>query len=177
MIDIARATIDDALLLADLSTVTFIQTYSETCSGEDMVAFLDAHFDVNILKEDVYDKENYYFIAYVDDIPAGFIRFRKEYVALDSTLTGVINLKSIYVLHEYQNQKVGASLIEFTIQFAKQENISTVTLSVWENNNKAIAFYKRFQFIDSGKRTLFLIGKTAQRDHIMMKDVLCHITT
>lgn len=171
MIDILRAKVDDAVLVTDLSGVTFIETYSGTCKDEDLLKFLEINFTEYILKNELSDEKNYFFIAYADGFPAGYIKFTEEFSNFLSIEEKIINLQCIYVLKECQHQKVGNELLNYVINFAKSHTISAITLCVWEGNSKAINFYRKFKFIDTGKRTQFPIGKSFQNDHVMIKHI------
>ncbi len=61
-----------------------------------------------------------------------------------------IELKRIYVLKEYHSQKIGAKLMSFALDFAAEKNYELVWLGVWEHNEKAKSFYKKFGFVDTG---------------------------
>ena len=125
MIDIARATIEAALLLADLSTVTFIQTYTGTCSDEDMVEFLEYNFQESILEQELSNNENHLYLAFVDECPAGFIRFKEVDTLIDAKPGKSVFLKSLYVLNEFHRQKVGTALLEFIIELAAIKSVDS----------------------------------------------------
>ncbi len=49
-------------------------------------------------------------------------------------------------------------------------------LGVWERNERAKAFYKKWGFADTGVRHNFPIGNTPQTDHWMIKLVESRLT-
>ena len=60
-----------------------------------------------------------------------------------------IELKRIYVLKEFHSQKIGKA-DEFRLDFAAGKKYHLIWLGVWEHNERAKAFYKKFGFVDSG---------------------------
>ncbi len=70
-INIIRATIKDAQLLSDLSNVTFIETYRGSGSDEDLLAFMDEYFSEAIIEEELKDPADNYYLAFINDMPAG----------------------------------------------------------------------------------------------------------
>ena len=169
-IHIARAKPGDASLVSDLSNITFIQTYQGTCSDEDLQEFIDQCFNTEVILRELQEPEEYYFLAFSDGLPVGYMRLKEDYRDYpDITKNRALELKRIYVLNDYHSQGIGAMLMEFAIEFALEKDFEAIWLGVWEENNRAIQFYKRFGFEDTGARNTFYIGKTAQMDHWMMK--------
>jgi ribosomal protein S18 acetylase RimI-like enzyme len=78
-----------------------------------------------------------------------------------------LEIERIYVLGQYQSKKVGQLLFEKAIETAKQLSASYIWLGVWEENSRAISFYKRngFEVFD---KHVFKLGEEEQTD-LMMK--------
>ena len=78
-----------------------------------------------------------------------------------------LEIERIYVLKEFHGKKVGQVLYEKAIEIAKQKNAHYVWLGVWEENPRAISFYKKNGFVEFDKH-IFKLGDDEQTD-IMMK--------
>ncbi len=78
-----------------------------------------------------------------------------------------MEIERIYVLKGFLGQKVGQVLFEKTLEIAKAKNADYIWLGVWEENHRAISFYKKNGFSAFGKH-LFKLGNDEQTD-IMMK--------
>ena len=169
-IHIIKATSADAELIADLSTVTFIQTYRGTCPDEDLLEFLEECFTANGILNELQDPTDHYFIAYLKDSPVGYMRLKENYFN-NKTMEKQrgLELKRIYVLKENHSQKMGSKLMMHAIMFASEKGFEALWLGVWEENTQAIEFYKRFGFEDTRQNQTFYIGKTAQTDRRMVK--------
>lgn len=169
-IHIERAAVADAQLISDLSNATFIETYRGTCTDDDLVNFINKCFAENIIEEELQSEDEFYFIAFTDGLPAGYMRIKEDYNDLPAMKKyKALELKRIYVLQEYQSNKVGTALMNFALQFAADKNYEVLWLGVWEGNEKARRFYKNFGFEDTGERAIFYIGNTAQTDHWLIK--------
>jgi len=169
-IQIRRGTSNDASLLSQLSITTFLDTFRGTCTDEEIEQFVQLHFNADQVYKELQDENDFYFIAFDDNEPAGYIRMKEEEsdVALIKKYKA-IELKRIYVLKEYHSKKVGAALMQFALQFAAEKNYEAVWLGVWEYNTKAQAFYKKWGFIDTGAMHDFPIGNTPQMDNWLIK--------
>ncbi len=71
------------------------------------------------------------------------------------------------VLKEFHGKKVGQLLYDKAIEIAKQKNTEYIWLGVWEENPRAISFYKKNCFVEFDKH-FFKLGDDKQTD-IMMK--------
>ncbi len=167
---IRRAAIADAALISRLSEVTFFDTFGGTCTDEDMQGFIEYYFNEKQICEELQDLNDFYFIAFIDDMAAGYIRLKEEEseVEIIKTKWG-IELKRIYVLKEYHSKKIGAALMKFALGFAADNGYELLWLGVWECNERAINFYKKFGFEDTGFQHPFPIGNTPQSDNWMIK--------
>jgi ribosomal protein S18 acetylase RimI-like enzyme len=164
-IEILRATPDDAQLISELSAVTFFDTFKGTCTDEDMQGFIEQYFNKEQVLSELQNANDFYFIAFVDGRAAGYVRIKEEVSDVEIIKKRkAIELKRIYVLKEYHLRKVGAALMNFALDFAKQKNYDLIWLGVWEHNERAKSFYKKFGFEDSGVEHPFPIGNTPQTD-------------
>lgn len=58
-------------------------------------------------------------------------------------------LEDMVVSQNYKNQKIGSSLIEFTLDYLKKNSFKRVTLLTDSDNFNAHNFYKKHEFIKS----------------------------
>ena len=58
-------------------------------------------------------------------------------------------LEDMVVFKEFKNQKIGSSLIEFTLDYLKKNSFKRVTLLTDSNNFNAHNFYKKHEFTKS----------------------------
>ena len=174
-ITIKKAGKNEASILAKLGKITFYETYSIYNTKEDMESYVHLHYQVSVLEEELSNPNNFFFIAYVDEIPAGFIKLRtnKQPEALIGRKH--IELEKIYVLQQFQQQKIGPQLMNTCKQTAVENGYEVLWLGVWEHNAKALQFYIRQGFEKFGEH-IFLLGTDEQTDYLMKLElkVLCY---
>lgn len=169
-INIKRATTADANLISHLSIITFEDTFRGTCTDEDLQSFAEYAFSPVAVLNELKDEDDLYFIAWYNTVAAGYMRLKEDYHDYPVIKKyKALELKRIYVLKEYQSKKIGAALMAYALQLAKEKNYEVVWLGVWEHNYKAQTFYKKWGFIDTGDTHLFPIGNTPQTDNWMIK--------
>jgi ribosomal protein S18 acetylase RimI-like enzyme len=66
---------------------------------------------------------------------------------------------------------VGAALMQAALREADARGCDAIWLDVWENNNRAIDFYRRWGFVEIGTQP-FRLGNDTQRDLLMVRHVL-----
>ena len=67
---------------------------------------------------------------------------------------GRIEIETLYLLPKYQSKGLGKRLLEYILQRYKG-----VWLTCWEHNTRAIAFYRKNGFIESGESYFELEGE------------------
>ena len=169
-INIKRATPQDADLVSHLSKITFKDTFRGTCTDKELQSFVENAFSPAATFNELKDKDDFYFIAWYNNVAAGYMRLKEnytEYAAIKKYKA--LEVKRIYVLKEYQSKKVGAALMAYALQLASEKNYEVIWLGVWEHNQKAKLFYKKWGFTDTGDSHNFPIGNTPQTDNWLVK--------
>jgi ribosomal protein S18 acetylase RimI-like enzyme len=169
-ITIREATIEDANIITDLGITTFVATFGPHNTQEDMYKYLREAMSLKQISRELIDKNNTFYLASFDSIPAGFAKLRATHTPPELKGSTAMEIERLYVLPGYQGKKIGAALMEQCIADANNLGYDTIWLGVWEHNPRAIDFYKRCGFEIFGSHD-FLLGDDNQTD-IMMKKAL-----
>ena len=157
-------------MLSALSAVTFFDTFNGTCTDEDIQEFIESCFNQGQVFKELQDTDDFYFIAFINEEAVGYIRLKEDESGIaEFKKHRGIELKRIYVLKEFHSQKIGARLMTFALDFAAEKNYELIWLGVWEHNEKAKVFYKKFGFEDSNYKHPFPIKTTPQTDNWLIK--------
>ena len=163
-----EATEADAALIADMSRQTFYDTFAHQNSKEDMDHFLSKQFTREALMQEVGAKGNTFFLAYVDEQPAGYLRLRDGEAPLSAGGGTAIEIARLYATKEMVGKGVGKALMERAIKYAVENGKEIIWLGVWEKNSRAIAFYHQWGFQKFSEHD-FVLGTDVQRDWLMKK--------
>ena len=164
-INIRRVVFSDAECLSEVAARTFFDTFTGTCTEEDMQSFLIDYFNLTQVQLELSNPEDYYFFAEVDGKVVGYIRFMEDYSALPFMKKWkALELKRLYIEKEYHGQGVAQALMDYFLNFANENFYEAVWLGVWEFNIRAQKFYKKYGFENSGFTHDFPIGNTPQTD-------------
>lgn len=166
-IKIKKATLNDINQLQKIGRETFFETFSEANSEENMKKYLDEGFSAAKLKAELTDKNSEFYFAAIEGEVIGYLKLNFGQSQTELKEEEALEIERIYVLKEFHGKKVGQLLYEKAIEIAKQKNADYVWLGVWEENPRAINFYKKNGFVEFDKH-IFKLGEDEQTD-IMMK--------
>jgi len=162
---IRRVTLEDAEVLSKLAAHTFYNTFKGTCTDEDMEGFLVDYFNMEQVKKELSDFDDYYYFAEVDGKAVGYVRFKEDYTAFETMKQWkALELKRLYVDEHFHGKGIAQALTDFVIDYAKENAYEVVWLGVWEYNFRAQKFYNKMGFEDTGQKHDFPIGNTPQTD-------------
>lgn len=169
-VNLRRARIEDADLLTQLGAQTFAETFAEDNSPEDMASYLAASFNREKQLEELTDPLSRFFIAEVNGSAAGYAKISTG-EALDC-IEGQrpIELVRLYVSREWLGRGVGQALMQRCLDEAREMGCQTIWLGVWEHNQRAQAFYRKWNFREVGDH-IFQLGSDPQRDILMQRDI------
>ena len=166
-IKIERVTIDQISQLQKIGRQTFYETFSSSNTKENMKNYLEEGFSIEKLTHELNDKNAEFYFAKLDDQVIGYLKLNFGASQTELKDDKGLEIERIYVLQEYHGKKVGQILYDKAIDVARQKNAEYVWLGVWEENPRAINFYKKNGFVEFDKH-IFKLGDDEQTD-IMMK--------
>lgn len=169
-ISIKHANISDAAFIADMSRQTFYETFIDSNKKEDMDKFMSEQFTREELIREVGAKGNTFLLAYIDDKPVGYVRMREGKVRSEFEGKSSIEVARIYALKTAIGTGVGKALMQKCIEIAYEYNKQIIWLGVWEKNERAISFYKKFGF-EKFATHKFVLGNDIQTDWLMKKEI------
>ena len=162
---IRRCTIADAPALTALARRTFEDTFTGTCTDEDMQHFLDKYYSLEQVTRELSDEHDYIFFALIDNQPVGFLRFLDRPVEFPHNAgKKALELNRLYIDSAHKGQGIAQELMDFYMDYAKKEGYTLLWLGVWEYNHRAQAFYRKYGFVPTPYTHPFPIGNTPQTD-------------
>ena len=167
---IRRGTPQDAELLAELGARTFADTFGSQNTPEDLTAYLNSAFTPEVMREELNNAGNAFFLAFLDDKPAGYIKLRQGNAPSCVRGPQPIELERIYVTAEVAGRGIGGQLKDRVLAEARQRGFKTIWLGVWKENHQALQIYHRWGFKIAGEQT-FTMGEDIQFDWVMARPI------
>lgn len=164
-----RLTSGDVPALSVMAKQTFYDTFTGTCTEEDMSEFLEYYYNESALEKEMAEGIAYFF-AEINDEPVGYMSIREERPGFPE-LEGrsALELKRFYVEKNFHGKGIAQGMMNFLLDHAATEGYDVAFLGVWEFNFRAQKFYLKYGFQISAHRHDFPIGNTPQTDVYLWK--------
>lgn len=156
----------DITLLQSISKQTFIETFSNSNTTEDIDEYVNERLSQQHLANELMNEySNFYFACYNGEV-IGYLKLNKGPSQTELKEADSIEIERIYVLKAFHGLKIGQLLLDHAIQIAKKSQMKSIWLGVWERNIRAIEFYKKNGFVTFDQHT-FMLGSDTQIDLLM----------
>jgi ribosomal protein S18 acetylase RimI-like enzyme len=169
-IRIEKVTIADIEKLQNIGRQTFLETFSLPNTEENMNSYLSSSFAFDKLKNEIENPDSKFFFAVLNDEVIGYLKINSGKAQTELKEDNALEIERIYVSREFLGKKVGQLLYNTALQIAQERKVGYVWLGVWEENHRALAFYKKNGFVEFDKH-IFKLGNDPQTD-IMMKLII-----
>ncbi|WP_299121019.1 GNAT family N-acetyltransferase [uncultured Tenacibaculum sp.] len=170
-IHIRKATETDVEVLALLGRITYSESHGHFINDKnDLLAYNNKAFSIAKIKEDIDNNNNLFYILYVNNLPVGYAKLVLNATHESITSTTNCRLERIYILNDFIPLKIGQQLLTFIESKAKELQLDTIWLSVYIKNERAIRFYKRNEFKDTGKLD-FLVNGNSYENFVLSKKI------
>lgn len=157
----------DVLQLQSISIQTFVETFSESNTEENLNKYLETGFTIEKLTNELNNQDSKFYFATFENRIIGYLKLNFAEAQTELKDKNALEIERIYVINEFHGKKVGQLFFQKAIEMALNMQLEYVWLGVWEKNEKAIAFYKKNGFEPFDKH-IFMMGDEEQTD-IMMK--------
>lgn len=166
-ITIIKISISDITELQKIGRQTFQETFADSNSEENMKSYLEEGFSFEKLTEELKNANSEFYFAKIDNEVISYLKVNFGESQTELKDNKALEIERIYVLKEFHGKKVGQLLYDKAIEIARKYNVDYVWLGVWEENTRAINFYKKNGFVEFDKH-IFKLGDDEQID-IMMR--------
>ncbi|OUL61480.1 GNAT family N-acetyltransferase [Flavobacterium sp. AJR] len=167
-----KVTIADIEKLQNIGRQTFLETFSLPNTEENMNNYLSSSFAFDKLKKEIENPDSKFFFAVLNNEVIGYLKVNSGKAQTELGDNNALEIERIYVSKEFLGKKVGQLLYDKALQIAKEKNVGYVWLGVWEENHRALAFYKKNGFVEFDKH-IFKLGNDEQTDIMMKLTINC----
>ena len=166
-ITIKKVTLSEVEELQKIGKLTFYETFAAVNSEQNMTQYLEEGFSLSKLTDELSNPNSEFYFAISDNVVIGYLKINFGQSQTELKDDKALEIERIYILQAFHGKNVGQLLYEKAMQVAQHINADYVWLGVWEENPRAISFYKKNGFVEFDKH-IFRLGDDEQTD-IMMK--------
>ncbi|PXW17942.1 spermine/spermidine N-acetyltransferase [Chryseobacterium sp. CBTAP 102] len=167
---INKASAEDLEIVQSLGIQTFSETFAEDNTEEAMKKYLEESFNTQKIKSELNNPDSHFYIAWEEDNPVGYLKLNTGSAQTELQDETSLEIERIYVKKSHHGKKVGQLLYDQALETAQQLKKSYLWLGVWEENLRALQFYRKNGFVEFDKH-IFRLGEEEQTD-LMMKKIL-----
>jgi ribosomal protein S18 acetylase RimI-like enzyme len=128
---------------------------------------LEEELSIKKLTAELNNTKSLFYFANLNNEVIGYLKLNFGESQTELKDNKALEIERIYVSKDFYGKSVGQLLYNKAIQIAKQKKADYIWLGVWEENLRAIAFYKKNDFVAFDKH-IFKLGNDEQTD-LMMK--------
>lgn len=165
---VRRAVAADAGTVAALAERTFREAFEAQNPPEEMERHCRENFGTAIQAREIAAADRMTLLVEERGRAVGFAQLR-----WDSPPEGVVGavpgeIQRFYVLQEFHGAGIAATLMSACLAALRDRGSDVAWLGVWEENPRAIAFYRKHGFVEVGRKT-FMLGTDPQRDLVLAR--------
>ena len=171
-ITIRYAAHEDAALLSKVGRETFHETFAghPLNAPDDMAAYMDQAFSLERVESELADPKAVFLIAESAGEVAGYAKLLVDSREPEIAASRPIELVRLYAGRSFIGKGIGAALMRRCLDEAARLECDVIWLGVWEHNERAQDFYRRWNFTDAGSH-IFQVGSDPQTDLLMQRAV------
>jgi GNAT superfamily N-acetyltransferase len=167
---IRRASPDEAELVTEIGARTFRDAFGFDNDADNMEEYLASAFAPEQIAAELADPASTFLLAYVGEEAVGYAKLKAGEVPECVRGHHPVELVRLYLDQSVVGKGYGAALIESCLEKARKSGYETMWLGVWEHNEHAKIFYRKWGFIEVGAHD-FVVGNDVQTDLIMERRV------
>jgi ribosomal protein S18 acetylase RimI-like enzyme len=155
---------EDAAAIDRVFRTSFCDTFAHLYRPEDLEAFL-SKFPLDVWTAELGDEGYQFRVAEADGEIVGFVKLGPPELPVQ-TAGPAIELRQLYILHEYRGLGAAQALMDWALAEAKARGGQELYLTVYTENWRARRFYEKYGFVEVGPYK-FMVGEQADEDIIM----------
>lgn len=156
---IKKCSREDLQILQQISVETFNDTFKYQNSPENMKTYLEKAFNYKQLEKELSNiYSEFFFISFNEEL-AGYLKVNINDSQSEKTGDDSLEIERIYIRIKFQRKGLGKYLIDKATDVAMIQNKKMIWLGVWEKNEKAIDFYKKIGFVQTGAHSFSWVMK------------------
>ena len=167
---IRKANGADAASLARLAESTFRETFGPVNTAENMTVHCRASYGADLQAAEIANPNMVTLLAEHEQGLIGYAQLR--WGSAPGFVPGKApgEIQRIYVAGQWHGHGIAQALMASCLEELRARGTDVVWLGVWEQNLRALTFYRKLGFAECGEH-VFPLGHSPQRDLILARTV------
>ena len=161
----------DHELVRAMACRSFSDAFAHHYDPEPFAAFLaQAYGPGGSMALDLEDPTIRWLVAFSQGAPVGYAKLTPLRAPAPSPGPGAVELQQLYVLSDWHGRDVAPHLMEWALATAAEAGAPEIYLTVFDHNERAKRFYRRYGFSEIGRCT-FRLGDRIDDDRIWRREL------
>ncbi|MBR9759241.1 GNAT family N-acetyltransferase [bacterium] len=160
--------LNDLGALTELGRATFVETFGDLYTPEDLHAFLTGVYSEKSVSEELNNPDLQFQVLTQEEELVGFAKIGPVHVPAENPAPSAMELWQLYVRQEFLGQGLGKKLMAWAEEQFALRKAPEVYVSVFSENERAIRFYESHGFKKIGEYG-FPVGDQIDLEWIMHK--------
>lgn len=165
-----RASEQDAKALAAFAEKTFRDTYTQFNTPENMQSHCEKSFSERIQLAEIRDPSRESWLAEIDGQLVSFAQIILEAPCPSMSDAEGIEILRFYVDSSHHGKGLAYDMMQQLVDRSAELGADVLWLGVWNENPRAVAFYKKCSFAHVADKT-FKLGAEVQTDFVMCRNL------
>ncbi len=165
MILVEKASVNDILIIQEISHTTWYPTFKDILSEQQIGYMLEMMYSTTSLIEQIQVKKHNFFLAKENNVALGFISVELNY---QNRTTAKIH--KIYILPIAQGMGIGKILMQKAEELSHENYQKSITLNV-NRFNKALSFYEKLGYTNSRTENIDIGNGYLMEDFVLVKNL------
>lgn len=152
--------------LRRIALETFTAAFAAQNDPADFQAYLHKAFAPGQLRVEMEHPDTRFYFLLSDGERAGYAKVNTGSAQTEPQDPNALEVERFYIRESFQGRGLGSWMLESIKALATGEGRPYLWLGVWEENTRAIRFYRRHGFVTFGKHPYY-IGSDRQMDWMM----------
>lgn len=163
---IRRATLADADRIADMGIRLLPAAHARALPATDMLRYVNQSFNTAALLTELSTPSTHFWLAESGQTVTGMLKVNPAPLPITGWGKRPLELSRLYVEFDWIGKGAGAALMQYALDWAAHARYDVCWLMVWTENQRAVAFYRRWGF-DTAGIVNYPIGQSQLQAYIM----------
>ncbi|RMG71679.1 MAG: GNAT family N-acetyltransferase [Bacteroidetes bacterium] len=145
---------------------SFLATFGEHYETPEFDRYVAETYSLKAFQTLHADPTRSLYLAEVEGEITGYAALKRGAVPPQLAPARLMGLDRLYVLPPWHGRGVGAALMDHCVETARAEGWQGMWLGVWQHNDRAMAFYRKYGFAIKGTHP-FQLGDLVEDDYVM----------
>jgi len=142
---IRQITVNEVDMLSHTATRAYLDHFKYLWPDEG-AWYVDHSFSTDVLKTEMTDTNNLFFISFYGEEPVGFLKLKINLPTTHNINDGGMELERIYICKSATGKGIGKQFMQLAIDIARQNRKAVIYLKAMDSSLDSIAFYQKSGF-------------------------------